>query len=111
MRPPAGGDDLFNVSGSSSAAAGLELPWFSGHVVTLGREMNVPTPCNRAVNDGLLERLHANKPELLMVLDRARMRCTPTVRSATFAATSSSARSAAGPAAVPAVIAATRFLV
>ena len=36
----------------------LELPWLSGHVVTLGREMNVPTPCNRAVNDVLA--LYAN---------------------------------------------------
>ena len=64
-----------------------------------------------ATLDRLLERLHANKPELLMVLDRPEFRCTPTVRSATSAATSSSARSAAGPAAMPAVIAATRFLV
>lgn len=36
----------------------LELPWLSGHVVALGREMNVPTPCNRAVNDILA--LYAN---------------------------------------------------
>ena len=29
----------------------LELPWLSDHVVVLGGEMNVPTPCNRAVSD------------------------------------------------------------
>ena len=29
----------------------LELPWLSGHVVALGRDMGVPTPCNRAISD------------------------------------------------------------
>ncbi len=63
-----------------------------------------------ATLDRLLERLHANKPELLMVLDRRKSRCTPMARSATSAATSSSARSAVGPAATPAATAATHFL-
>jgi 2-dehydropantoate 2-reductase len=36
----------------------LELPWLSGHLVTLGREMDIPTPCNRAVNSILA--LYAN---------------------------------------------------
>lgn len=29
----------------------LELPWLSGTVVEYGRELGIPTPCNRAVND------------------------------------------------------------
>jgi 2-dehydropantoate 2-reductase len=29
----------------------LELPWFSGTVVELGRKVGVPTPLNRAVAD------------------------------------------------------------
>jgi 2-dehydropantoate 2-reductase len=29
----------------------LEVPWLSGGVVTLGKQVGVPTPCNRAVAD------------------------------------------------------------
>lgn len=29
----------------------LELPWLSGGVTTYGRELGLPTPCNRAVED------------------------------------------------------------
>lgn len=29
----------------------LEVPWLSGGIVTLGKEVGVPTPCNRAVAD------------------------------------------------------------
>jgi hypothetical protein len=59
--------------------------------------------------DRLLARLHANKPELLLVLDRPRSRSTPTDRRTTSAAKSPSERSAAAPAATPAAIAAMPF--
>jgi 2-dehydropantoate 2-reductase len=29
----------------------LELPWFSGAVADLGKQLNVPTPCNRVIAD------------------------------------------------------------
>ena len=48
-----------------------------------------------ATLDRLLARLHANKAELLMVLDPVeKSRCTPTVRKTTFAARSRGERSA-----------------
>ena len=57
--------------------------------------------------DRLLERLHANKAELLQVLDRPKSRCTPTARRTTSALRSPAARSAAAPAATRAATAAT----
>ena len=60
--------------------------------------------------DRLLARLHANKRELLMVLDRPESRCTPTARKTTSAAKSPNARSAAAQEATPGATAATPSL-
>ena len=51
--------------------------------------------------DRLLGRLHANKTELLMVLERRKSRRTPTDRKTTSAARSPDAGSAPAPAAMP----------
>jgi hypothetical protein len=60
-----------------------------------------------ATLDRLLARLHAKKPELLLVLDHPQIPCTPTAPRTTSAARSSGARSAAAPAATSGAIAAT----
>lgn len=39
----------------------LELPWLSGSVVQLGEQVNIPVPCNRAVNDILALYVDGNK--------------------------------------------------
>ena len=57
--------------------------------------------------DRLLARLHANKHELLMVLDRPEIPCTPTDRRTTSAAKSPSERSAAAQGATPVATAVT----
>ena len=57
--------------------------------------------------DRLLARLHANKAELLMVLERQRSRSTPTARRTTSAVTSRAGRSVPGHGVMLAVIAAT----
>jgi hypothetical protein len=56
---------------------------------------------------GFVARLHANKAELLMVLERQRSRSTPTARRTTSAVTSRAGRSAPGHSVMLAVIAAT----
>ncbi len=40
-----------SMQGDLARGNRLELPWFSGAVVELGRRVGVPTPLNRAVND------------------------------------------------------------
>jgi hypothetical protein len=57
--------------------------------------------------DRLLVRLNANKSELLMVLDRPEIPCTPTGRKTTSAATSPGASSAAARVVISAATAAT----
>jgi len=40
-----------SMQGDLARGNRLELPWFSGAVVELGRQVGVPTPLNRAVAD------------------------------------------------------------
>ncbi len=47
-----------SMQGDLARGNRLELPWFSGAVVEMGRRVGVPTPLNRAVADILA--LHVN---------------------------------------------------